>query len=63
LQQDFLKAIEGKEDESKLMDAAHSIAEVGTKYGYDFTPQEAAETYKAAGWMSKAENFQRRRWS
>jgi hypothetical protein len=49
LQQDFLKAIEGKEDESMLMDAAHSIAEVGTKYGYDFTPQEAAETYKVAG--------------
>ena len=45
LQQDFLKAIEGKEDESMLMDAAHSVAEVGTKYGYDFTPQEAAETY------------------
>ncbi|MEG3969627.1 Nif11-like leader peptide family natural product precursor [Microcoleus sp. T2B6] len=46
LQQDFLKAIEGKEDESMLMDAAHSVAEVGTKYGYDFTAEEVAQRYK-----------------
>ncbi|MEG3969626.1 Nif11 family protein [Microcoleus sp. T2B6] len=46
LQQDFLKAIEGKEDESMLMDAAHSVVEVGTKYGYYFTAEEAAETYE-----------------
>ena len=46
LQQDFLKAIEGKEDESMLMDAAHSVVEVGTKYGYDFTADEVAQTLK-----------------
>ena len=46
LQQDFLKAIEGKEDESMLMDAARSMVEVGTKYGYDFTNEEVAQTYK-----------------
>lgn len=45
LQQDFLNAIEGKEDESMLMDAARSIVEVGTKYGYEFTAEEAAQTY------------------
>ncbi|MCW5317195.1 Nif11-like leader peptide family natural product precursor [Nostoc sp. KVJ3] len=45
LQQDFLKAIEGKEDESMMMDAAHSVAEVGMKYGYEFTPQEAVDQY------------------
>lgn len=45
LQQEFLKAIEGKEDDSMLMEAARCVAEVGTKYGYDFTPQEAADQY------------------
>lgn len=45
LQQDFLKAIEGKEDESMLMDAARCVAQVGTQHGYDFTLEEAKETY------------------
>lgn len=47
LQQEVTKAIEGQGNEPMLMEAARCIAEVGRKYGYDFIPEEAAETYLA----------------
>ncbi|MCW5317047.1 hypothetical protein GTQ43_25475 [Nostoc sp. KVJ3] len=42
LQQAYANAIKGKED-WELMEVAHSVVQVGTKYGYDFTPQDYVE--------------------